>query len=249
MPRRATSTTMTIAISAAGIGLATWVATMATAARYSYGPNQETGGSAYYFVLLVAALGGGFVTPARASLVALMLVLPGLVLVMDSSSRRRRRALGPDLAPALPVRPGANGSRSCRSAGRPRVSARRSMTWRSPCGRARRTGGIRWLRWSGTAPGATLGATAVFHPFRIPKLVRATSHGPRRTRPQIKTTVRPAAGCAGERDRGMGRGIVRAAQWLAWRPTIPPASIAARNRVRRRCRASSSAWPQGWPAD
>jgi len=78
---------MTTALGAAGTGLATWVATMATAPRYSYGPGQDLGGSAYYLVLFVAALAGGFVAPARASLVGLMLVLPGLALAPRTAPR------------------------------------------------------------------------------------------------------------------------------------------------------------------
>jgi hypothetical protein len=81
MPSRARFTTAAVGLTAASIGLVTWVATMATAPRYSYGPDHDTGEPTYYFLLLpLAALAIGLVAPSRAWLLAALLGLPGLIL-------------------------------------------------------------------------------------------------------------------------------------------------------------------------
>jgi hypothetical protein len=59
---------------AAAVGLAIWVATVATAPRYSYGDQLDMGSMALWPLLAGAALALGFIEPSasRASTVALM---------------------------------------------------------------------------------------------------------------------------------------------------------------------------------
>jgi hypothetical protein len=95
--------TATVGLTAAIIGLATWVATMATAPRYSQGPPHDTGPSAYYPVLLLAALVVGFVAPARAWLAGLLLGLPGLILSPWTAPRGDNDGLWVLIVPLLCV--------------------------------------------------------------------------------------------------------------------------------------------------
>ena len=72
-------TALTAAV-AGTIGLLTWIATMASAPRYSPGAAQDMGSAVLFPILLLAALGFGFVAPGRAALAGALLGLPGLVL-------------------------------------------------------------------------------------------------------------------------------------------------------------------------
>jgi len=88
---------------AATIGLVTWVATMAKAPLYSYGPDEDLGDLRYYIVvLLLAAVAVGVVAPTRPWLLGCTAgaTWPG-ALALDSSARRRRWTLGSDRPTAL----------------------------------------------------------------------------------------------------------------------------------------------------
>ena len=77
---------------------------MATAPRYSYGPDPETGASAYYYpVLLLAALVLGFVAPTHARLVGILLGLPGLILSPWTTPRGDNDGLWALVVPLLCV--------------------------------------------------------------------------------------------------------------------------------------------------
>jgi hypothetical protein len=80
MAWRSIQRTITTATVAGAIGLVTWLATMASAPRYSYGAEQDMGDGALFPILLAAAVVGGLVAPSRAALAGAMLGLPGLVL-------------------------------------------------------------------------------------------------------------------------------------------------------------------------
>jgi hypothetical protein len=80
MPPRERTTTAAVAVAAGSIGVVTWIATMASAPRYSYGAEEDLGSSALYYVLLGTALAGGVLQPKRAWLVGIMLGLPPLLL-------------------------------------------------------------------------------------------------------------------------------------------------------------------------
>lgn len=54
------NTTLT-AIVAGAVGLVTWMATMASAPRYSYDVEQDMGNGALFPILLAAAVASGFV--------------------------------------------------------------------------------------------------------------------------------------------------------------------------------------------
>lgn len=78
---RAIVTMASLGLVAATIGLVTWMATMASAPRYSYGPDEDSGDlRSYFVVVLLAALTMGFVVRTRAWLLGATLGLPGLVL-------------------------------------------------------------------------------------------------------------------------------------------------------------------------
>jgi len=62
------------------LGLAVWWWAMASAPRYSYGPQQDMGNNLYFPLLLAVAVLGGWLLPARARLMGFMLGLPGLLL-------------------------------------------------------------------------------------------------------------------------------------------------------------------------
>lgn len=80
VPDRRTAIEIAVLVAAATIGLVTWIATMASAPRYSFGAEQDMGSSALYWLLLGAALVGGFLFPRRAGLIGMMLGLPSLLL-------------------------------------------------------------------------------------------------------------------------------------------------------------------------
>jgi hypothetical protein len=63
------------------IGFVAWMATMASAPRYSDGPNEDLGNPSLLFAILVgAALVGGFLVPGYARAIGSALALPGLLL-------------------------------------------------------------------------------------------------------------------------------------------------------------------------
>src|SRR5262245_43801628 len=80
MSRRAMFTTALSGLTAATIGLVTWVVTMASAPRYSYDPEDMGESTVYFVVLLLAALAMGFVAPRHSWLLGALLGLPGLLL-------------------------------------------------------------------------------------------------------------------------------------------------------------------------
>lgn len=80
MAWRSAQKTVTTATVAGAIGLVTWLATMASAPRYSYGAEQDMGDGALFPVLLAAAVLGGLVAPHRPEFVGAMLGLPSFVL-------------------------------------------------------------------------------------------------------------------------------------------------------------------------
>jgi hypothetical protein len=80
VPQRNGFETALTGIVAGTVGLVTWLATMASAPRYSYGASQDVGNGTLFPILLGAAVGGALVAPRRAALVGAMLGLPGLVL-------------------------------------------------------------------------------------------------------------------------------------------------------------------------
>lgn len=80
MPERNTTTLVASLAVAAAIGAGTWMATMASAPRYSFGAEQDMGSSALYYVLLGTALVGGALVPRSAGLFGMALGLPPLLL-------------------------------------------------------------------------------------------------------------------------------------------------------------------------
>jgi CHASE2 domain-containing sensor protein len=80
MPKRATDGIVATGAVATAVGLATWLLTMASASRYSYGADQDLGDPALWPVLLAAALVGGFIARRRPWLIGAGLGLPGLLL-------------------------------------------------------------------------------------------------------------------------------------------------------------------------
>ena len=65
---------------AASLGTAVWWWAMASAPRYSFGPEQDAGNGLYYPLLLGAALIGGWILPERARLLGLALGAPGMLM-------------------------------------------------------------------------------------------------------------------------------------------------------------------------
>jgi hypothetical protein len=88
---------------AATVGLVAWMHTIAAAPRYSYGYEQDMGGSAFYPLLLGAALIGGFVVPSRASSIGAWLGVPGLVLSPWTAPRGDNDGLWIMIVPFLAV--------------------------------------------------------------------------------------------------------------------------------------------------
>ena len=69
-----------IGLGCAAIGLTVWIVTMASAPRYSYGPNYDDGNSAFWWVLLGVALAGGFLFRRHSVLIGVALGLPPFLL-------------------------------------------------------------------------------------------------------------------------------------------------------------------------
>jgi hypothetical protein len=165
MPSRARFTTAAVGLTAASIGLVTWVATMATAPRYSYGPDHDTGEPTYYFLLLpLAALAIGLVAPSRAWLLR---CTAGATwpdpLAMDRPPRRQRWTLGPDRPPTPSVRGGPDGNSSGWRLDAIPLPTRRQRPMevgQVSSYRVQGTGGIRYRPWSSASLAATVGATA-----------------------------------------------------------------------------------------
>jgi len=66
---------------ACGIGLAAWVITMASAPRYSYGPDEDTGNlGAFMTAALLAAAALGALRPRRSVRTGALIGLPALAL-------------------------------------------------------------------------------------------------------------------------------------------------------------------------
>ena len=103
MPNRATTTTIAAAVAASSIGVVTWIATMASAPRYSYGADEDLGSSALYYVLLGAAFAGGMLLPKRACLVGMTLGLPPLLLSPWTAPRGDNDGLWLLIIPMLAV--------------------------------------------------------------------------------------------------------------------------------------------------
>jgi len=68
-----------VAAIAAFIGVATWWITMASAPRYSYGSEADTGNPAFFPMLAAAAFLLGVAVPRIPGVIATMLVLPPLI--------------------------------------------------------------------------------------------------------------------------------------------------------------------------
>lgn len=88
---------------AATFGLVTWIATMASAPRYSYGAEQDMGSPALYYVLLGAAFLGGVLRPQRGWLIGMVLGLPALLLSPWTAPRGDDDGLWALIVPILGV--------------------------------------------------------------------------------------------------------------------------------------------------
>jgi hypothetical protein len=151
----------TLGVTAALVGLVTWIATMATAPRHlRTGPRHRRVG-----VLLPRPAPGGsgrwlcLSDPRMAARRPAGTTWPG-PLTMDSVPRRQRWAVGPDRPVALPVRVCPDGSRSGRRVHAIPLPTGRPMSSAMPLGPARRTGGMGRRDRSRSLSRATAGATA-----------------------------------------------------------------------------------------
>ena len=88
-------------ITSGAVGTVTWIATMATAPRYSYGGEQDMGSNALFVILLAAALVGGWLFPRSSLVIATMLVVPALVLAPWTAPRGDNDGLWTLILPLL----------------------------------------------------------------------------------------------------------------------------------------------------
>ncbi len=88
---------------AGAIGLITWIVTMASAPRYSYGADQDLGSPALWWVLMGCALIGGFAAPMSTLEVALGLGIPPLALSPFTTPRGDNDGLWVLIIPMLTV--------------------------------------------------------------------------------------------------------------------------------------------------
>ena len=103
VPAGRTISGIAVPVAAAVVGLVTWIATMASAPRHSYGAEQDMGSPALWYVLLAAALAGGVLVPQRARLVGVLLGAPALLLAPWTAPRGDGDGLWILIVPLLAV--------------------------------------------------------------------------------------------------------------------------------------------------